>query len=221
MASISEMISEVETTETKQDDVKPVAGMFDIQDILSGYKEPAKIEPLPVTEQTKPPQQQPEQPKVNEKFPGMPHWYGNPMYYQSGKKQGQIKPPPKNGTFKAAFQQPQVSVNPETTILTADSIISGALFLTIINVLIPMLMAMVHNMVVKDKKKIIEWEMLQIDAKAQKDLEGLAEKALKQIKIDANPVGILIFAMLGMYAMQFMTVKMMVNHADQFKDMKK
>lgn len=220
MSNLSDFIDEtvtdsptVSSPESPKDN-----GLIDLQAFLSDYKEAAKIE---VPAEQKQPTTAQAQPQTNEKFPGAPHWYGNPLYYQSGKKQGQLKPPPKNGNFKQAFQQPQVSVNPETSVITADAVISGAIFLTIINILIPMLFSLAHNFVVKDKRKHIEWEMLQMDEKATKQLETLADKALKHIKIDANPVGVLIVAMLGMYTMQFLTVKMMVDAGVKSKDEKK
>lgn len=190
----------------KEPEKKDMSGVSDLHSLFADYKEPAIVEQekQPVTTT------QTAQPQTNPNFPGAPIWYGNPLYYQSGKKQGQIKPPPKKG-FAAAFQQPQMSVNPETSIMTADSIISGAMFLAIINLLLPMGFALINNLVVKDKRKMIDWELLQIDEKATKQLDTLASKALKSIKIDANPLGVFIFAIFGLYAMQFMTVKMLTD----------
>jgi hypothetical protein len=216
MASLMDVISTdekaTETTNVLLVDDKPAHGV-DLSELLAGYKEPAKIEPDPAATTAPAPTPTPT-PQINTQFPGAPHWYGNPMYYQSGKKQGQLKPPPKNGNAaKAIFQTPNMSVNPEPSILTADSIITGALFLTIINLLIPMAFAMINNLLVKDKRKVIDYEHLQIDDKQLKQLEGLADKALKQIKIEANPVGVFLFALVGMYGMQFMTVKMLTDQS--------
>lgn len=208
LTDILEPVAEVKE-QVSDNDKKDTSGIIDLNKLFSDYKEPAIIEqekqPIPPTQTT-----QPQQPQTNPNFPGAPVWYGNPLYYQSGKKQGQIKPPPKKG-FAAAFQQPQMSVNPETSIMTADSIISGAMFLAIINLLLPMGFALVNNLVVKDKRKMIDWELLQMDEKATKQLDTLASKALKSIKIDANPLGVFIFAVFGLYAMQFMTVKMLTD----------
>ena len=210
MGNISDVFAENEQA-IKPDVEQPKndsSGIIDLQKLFGDYKEPAIIEPEKQPVNTTP--EQPTQPQNNPAFPGAPFWYGNPLYYQSGKKQGQIKPPPKKG-FAAAFQQPQMSVNPETSVMTADSIITGAMFLAIINLLIPMGFALINNLVVKNKKKMIDWELLQMDEKATKQLDTLAGKALKSIKIDANPLGVFIFAVLGLYAMQFMTVKMLTD----------
>lgn len=222
MGSLSDVINGADTLEVsapeKPVQEKPNTEQYDLSSIFSQYKEPAEIKPT-----TEPAQQTQVQPQStvateNTKFPGAPAWYGNPLYYQSGKKQGQLKPPPKNGFASAAFQKPVIDVNPTTSILTADQVISGALFLTVINLLIPMAFALINNLVVKgDKAKIIDWEMLQIDSKATKDMEVLADKALKHIKIDANPVGIFLFALLGLYGMQFMTVKLLVDSQAKIK----
>lgn len=205
MANLSELVETMEVQETK-----PVnntdSGLQDLHSLLAAYKEPAKVTEVKQPEQqVKQPEQ--EQPKTNTAFPGAPHWYGNPLYYQSGKKQGQLKPPPKKGIFT----QPNVSVNPEPIGMTADAVINGVLFLTVINLLFPMLFALVNNLIVKDKRKRMDYEHLQIPEKDLKKLEVLADKALKHIKLEANPVAIFLFAMSGMYAMQFMTVKMLTE----------
>lgn len=190
-------ISEIDETEKPAVEKAPAANPSDLESLLAGYNEPAKVEPSPTPAAT----QQPIQPNTNNGH-GPASWYGNPMYYQTGKKAGQLKPP-KKAPF---YQQPvNVSVNPNSSEISGD-IISGALFLTIINLLFPMLFSVINNMV---SKKKMAYEDLQIDEKTLKQLDSLSEKALKHIKIEANPVGILIFTMIGLYTLQFMTVKML------------
>lgn len=208
MANFSELLKETESAAVIPEISEgPKTPPSDLSALLADYKEAAKVietpNPAPATA---PPVQ-----TENVKYPGMPSWYGNPLYYQSGKKQGQIKPPPKNGSFRQAIQQPvNATVNPETSIISGD-IISGALLLTIINLLMPMALSLTHNLLVKDKKKRIDYEHLQIPDNELKKIDKLADAALKHIKIEANPVGFLIFALIGLYAMQFMTVKLMTD----------
>lgn len=189
IAEIDENISVVsEQTEPAK---TPSANPDDLATLLAGYNEPAKVETPPTSQQ-----QAPQQPSNN----GAPNWYGNPAYYQRGKKKGTLRP---NGQqYRPAVN---MSVNPSPAEISGD-IISGALFLTIINILMPMLFSVINNMVSKHK---VAFEDLQIDDKTLKQLDGLSEKALKHIKIEANPVGVLAFTMVGLYAMQFMTVKML------------
>jgi len=167
----------------------------DLETLLAGYNEPAKVEtPLQPTVSQAPP------PPLNNG--GAPSWYGNPLYYQRGKKKGTLRP---NGARPFYNQPVNMSVNPEPSTISGD-IISGALFLTIINLLMPMLFSVINNMV---SKKKMAYEDLQIDEKTLKQLDDLSNKALKHIKIEANPVGVLFFTMLGLYTLQFMTVKML------------
>lgn len=186
--------------ETKTENTPPItienmaANPDELERLLSGYTEPAKVDAPPAQPAgTPPPVAQPTQ-------NGAPNWYGNPAYFQRGKKKGQLRP---NGQ-RYSPAGVNMSVNPAPTEIAGD-IISGALFLSIINLLFPMLFSVLNNMV---SKKKIAYEDLQIDDKALKNLEQLSDKALKSIKIEANPVAVLFVTMLGLYTLQFMTVKM-------------
>ena len=165
----------------------------DLETLLAGYNEPAKVDSPPVQQS-----QTVQTPNNNDPV----SWQGNPLYYQRGKKKGTLRP---NGARPFYNQPASMSVNPEPSTISGD-FISGALFLTIINLLLPMLFSIANNMV---SKKKVAYEDLQIDEKALKQLEQLSEKALRHVKIEANPVAVLLFTMFGLYAMQFMTVKML------------
>lgn len=194
-----------ETTTVTEPEKTPSANPADLQSLLAGYTEPAKVE-QPLTPPTTP------APSPMPVGHGPASWHGNPMYYQTGKKAGQLKPQRK----QSFLQQPaNVSVNPGVSEISG-SIISGALFLTIINLLFPMLFSVVNNMV---SKKKIAFEDLQIDDKTLKQLDELSDKALKHIKIEANPVAVLLVTMVGLYAMQFMTVRM-INDIEAKNKMK-
>jgi len=177
----------VEQGENKEISANP----NDLETLLSGYNEPAKVDAPPV---------QQSQTVQNPNNNGPVSWEGNPLYYQRGKKKGTLRP-----ARPFYSQHASMSVNPEPSTISGD-FISGALFLTIINLLLPMLFSIANNMV---SKKKVAYEDLQIDEKALKQLEQLSEKALRHVKIEANPVAVLLFTMLGLYAMQFMTVKML------------
>ena len=191
-------ISNEEETAVKEAETTVNEKTPDLETLLSDYTEPAKVEQAPA-QPNQAVNMQPPQPQVNN---GAPHWYGNPLYYQRGKKKGTLRP---NGA-KPFYQQPvNMSVNPGPSEISGD-IITGALFLTIINLLVPMFFSVVNNMVSKRK---VAYEDLQIDDKTLKQLDELANKALKHVKIEANPVAVLIVTMIGLYALQFMTVKML------------
>lgn len=179
----------------------PAANPSDLESLLAGYTEAAKVEPAPAVQQTTPP--------VNNGH-GPASWYGNPMYYQTGKKAGQLKPQKKQPFYQ---QSVNMSVNPAPSEISGD-IISGALFLTIVNLLFPMLFSVINNMV---SKKKIAYEDMQIDEKTLKQLDDLSNKALKHIKIEANPVAVLLFTMLGLYTLQFMSVKMISDIEPKLK----
>lgn len=92
--------------------------------------------------------------------------------------------------------------------IVSGEILTGALFLTIIDMLLPMLIAIVNNYASKNK---IKHEDLQLTREQQKQLEPIADEVMKEIEMNANPVAIMIIAMAGIYGMNFMAAKFNVN----------
>jgi hypothetical protein len=159
--------------------------------LLKDYTEPAQIpevvsNPTPGILNTAPPSQT-----------TTDNWRGNPAYYQTGKKAGQ--PKPNKGL------PPKVAFRPDynTTEIGGD-LISGVLFLTMIDLLFPMLVAFANN---KFSKKKVKPEDLQMTEKQKKMLEPVADKVAAQLKLQAPPTVVLFISMAGIYGMNLAALK--------------
>lgn len=147
---------------------------------LSEYK---SLEPETVSQSEPSPEPEPQtEPDLND-----------PRYYfQSGKKKGQRRPIKEgvNVSFKT----------PNTTKVLTGEIISGALFLTMIDMIFPMVLAGVNNQFSKVK---IDPDKMQLTDKQKKELEPLFNAIVKAINFEGNPVLLGVVGLGSIYAMNF------------------
>lgn len=169
----------------------------DLETFLSQYSNPMEIakgeqsETVSNSPAIEPVLNSPAENPVNE------NWQGNPAYYQSGKKAGKLKPQRAN---KQNAQQSQPTGDP----IQYNDIITGALLITLIDVLIPLLIAGINNLASKNK---IDSNLLTLNSSQKKSLEPVAEEAAKRISLQGNPVVILMVTLVGIYGMNFFMVK--------------
>ncbi len=119
-------------------------------------------------------------------------WQGNPAYFQTGKKAGQLKP---NMKHKAPMvESAEIS----------GTLIDGALFIMLIDLLVPMLITIANN---KFSDTEIDIEDLQLSEKQKKDLSPLADEVVKKLSIEGHPVTMLVLGMAGIYGINFMAAR--------------
>jgi hypothetical protein len=173
----------------------------EIENLLAGYTEAATETPEPITEV------QPHNlPPVQTEESGPVQWQGNPLYYQTGKKAGQLR---------AGAVKPKVTVTPnQTETSISGEIISGALFMTMIDLLLPLLFITANNYFSKTK---IKAEDLQLTDKQKNELEPIAEKVAAQVRLTANPTVVLIFTLAGIYGLNFIKAKMIAEAKNKTK----
>lgn len=107
------------------------------------------------------------------------------------------KPGGKNKAFKIPEPEPPKQ-------LLASDLISGALFLMLIDLAIPNLIAFANNQV---SKKKIKPKLLQLTDKQKQELEPFANEVTKQLLIKGNPLYVFIGCLVGMYGLNFMLLK--------------
>lgn len=165
---------------------------------LSQYKDAAIIPETPkenvspVVEMGIPPENEPEEQSKNE-----PDWRGNPDYYQTGKKAGQRRQ-----------QKPRTKVEYTGTYTESEigaDIITGAMFISLIDLLMPMAFATLNNYLTGEKIKPSD---LSLSADQCRKLEPIADKAMSYVKLRGNPLIILGLTLLGLYSMQLVKAKM-------------
>lgn len=189
--------------------------MQDIDSFLSGYKSDMTI--LNTPGNTAQPNPALSQPVINTINGLKDQWQGNPKYYQTGKKAGQLKASvtggntakPNGSTTQQSQPLPNTPAN--TTGTVQSSLITGALFLIIVDVCIPFGVASINNWLSKDK---IDSSKLQLTEKQRKDLEPLANEVVKYLNLNANPVVLFLIGYGGIVAMNFMLQKSLAktNH---------
>lgn len=157
-------------------DKQPDPAVDDIAAILRGYKD--------VTEKVTPINTNPA-PSIN------------PLdTYKSGKKAGQPRKPRVTATFTP-------DQNPGSL---SGELLTGALFLTLVDLLFPIIICGINNRFTKDKIKASD---LSLTEKQKKEIAPIADRVLKQINVQANPTLLLFLSMVGIYGANFAVAKMM------------
>lgn len=87
-------------------------------------------------------------------------------------------------------------------VVLESAFITGALFLTMCDLVFPAIIATVNNMVSKDK---IPMHKLQFTDKQKKDLEPAADHVAKLLML--NPIAVLVISMAGIYGSNLIAAK--------------
>lgn len=158
----------------------------DIDKLLEGYTKE-------VIQNTSPPGIPSEEPQPVNKI--NPHDKTDPrLYYQRGAKKGQKKP-----NFDKVLQQ-SGSYEPATL---SGEILSGLMFITLIDMLFPLLITTVNNLYAKKKVKAYQ---LKLTAKQKNELAPICDKIVEKWNITADPVWLLLISMVGIYGVNYITI---------------
>ncbi len=190
---------------------------------LSSYKEPAEI---PVTkEEPKSPivevgfnpddydeiKEEPLKEENKEQSPGT-GWKGNPEYVQSGPRAGQkrLRKPKTTMAYTGTYAESEISAD----------IITGAMFISLVDLLMPMAFVTINNYLTGEKLKPSD---LSLSAEQSRKLEPVADRAMQYIKLRGNPLIILGLTLTGLYSMQLVKAKMeyKVRKMNEANDTKK
>jgi hypothetical protein len=88
--------------------------------------------------------------------------------------------------------------------VVSDTIINGALLLLFIDVVIPNLIAMINN---KMSKKKIKASRLAMTEGQKRELQPIADEAARAIQLQGNPITILAFSIVSIYATNLLLIK--------------
>ena len=184
----------------------------ELDELMAQYKEPAKsllsqpekIEPKPVENATPDlqvnidkPIQQPVTPQVPSD-PSAP--YGR---YLRGKKKGQARTTPYI-SVKGVSSVPMVHTPQEPPKLSG-MLISGGLFLMLVNLCLPLFFALCNNFISKDK---INPDHLKLTKEQVKELDPVCDEAMKQASVTGNPIVLLFLGIFAAMGMNYMMWKM-------------
>jgi hypothetical protein len=178
MANKKESDPIVEYVEQPQDTGKQ-ATPDDLDEYLGNYQKP-----LDIVE------------SANDQTQEDPSWKGNPNYYQTGKKKGQLKKP-----YKEEME------------ITGD-LMDGAMFITLVDMVLPMLICLGNNAISKIK---VEPDKLMLTEKQKNQLAPLAEQVVKRLSVKADPTILLCVSLFTMYGVQFYSIRHEAEQEMKFK----
>lgn len=193
------MDSIVDLEKGKEVPLEETKSIDDISSILSGYKNVTKKdEPITQSNSESSPSNTIIQNKNETSSVG--------DVYKTGKKAGQPR-------------KPRVTVTPNTQQTTlSGEILTGALFITLIDLCLPMIIAGLNNRFSKSKIKASD---LYLTAKQKSELSPIADKVVKQFDFNANPNALLVISMIGIYGANFAMLKFAGNEKDNKEATKK
>lgn len=88
----------------------------------------------------------------------------------------------------------------------SGEVLTGAMIISLIDLIIPSLIVTANNTIDKNGKKI-SINDLRLKATQKKELEPIAEELAKQIEIKANPLVIMIVSLISIYGLNFVESK--------------
>lgn len=123
-------------------------------------------------------------------------------FYKTGKKAGQ--PKPDRGSYQ--YRQPMQNQPPpnQQGQPINNQLISGSLFITLIDFVFPLIIGFINNRFSKTK---IDGSKLKLTDEQRKDLKPLADEAVKYMNLSANPVLLFTLSLGGLYVMNFFLQK--------------
>jgi hypothetical protein len=208
-----------QTTETQALSENEIA-QRELDELMGTYKTPAKSL-VPVVEKVE--DKTPENLQVNidkpiqqivtptiSNDPDAP--YGR---YLRGKKKGQARTTPYISA-KGVSSVPMVQTPQEPPKLSG-MLISGGLFLMLVNLCLPLFFAMCNNFLSKDK---INPEHLKLTKEQIKELDPVCDAAMKQASITGNPIVLLFMGIFAAMGMNYMMWKMKTDANGQSKTTK-
>ena len=124
------------------------------------------------------------------------------LYFQSGKKKGQLKPKGRDilgGEVKA-------TVDPSPKAIKGSNILSGLMLLTLVDLIFPLLLQVANNKFSKVKIKASD---LRIKKTQKNELEPLANMVVESLNIEANPIQMFAVSMIGVYGLNLVEARNM------------
>lgn len=89
----------------------------------------------------------------------------------------------------------------------SGGVISGALFIALIDLMFPLLIGLIHDLVTKGDKIGGKTHRLKLTATQKTEIEPICNEVVKQLELTANPILLLVVSLMGIYGVNFMLLK--------------
>lgn len=191
-------------------------GMDDLDRLLAGYKtemEVPNVAPLnnsatvaPINGTSQPgPLPNPNNTPLGISRDVNANTYPKQEYYQRGAKKGQPKPPKKGQPAPAPIQNNSLAVS---------TLITGAMFITLIDLLFPLCIAGLNNLFNKVK---IDPEKMKMSTAQKNDLTPHGDAVARELKLSGSPTVLMLIALTGVYGFQYMVTLNQAKKQSQTK----
>jgi len=161
-----------------------------VNDLFAGFPEPSETENLTPTENAT-------NQSVSEQI--STEWRGNPAYFQTGKKAGQLKPSAKISVSEPAKALP---INRNESLAQTEPpkgmLLDGALLMTLTDIAVPAIVSVLHNFFTKENK--VTSDELKLSDAQRRDFKEVFDKSAEYLKIHIPPVYLLLVTVGGAYA---------------------
>lgn len=117
-------------------------------------------------------------------------------YYKRGAKKGQPKPP-KKGLAPPLNPAGQMQIQ-------ATALISGALFVTMIDIIFPLIIAGLNNW--RSKLKV-DPDKMKMTQSQRNDLAPIGDGIVRELKLNASPVALGCIALIGIYSANLLSLR--------------
>lgn len=112
-----------------------------------------------------------------------------------------VEDEPQQEETKKRRGRPKKNEEPE---IKDSSLISGALFLLLIDLAIPTLLSFANN---KLGGKQIKARQLKLSKEQREELAPIADEAIKELMIKASPITVFFVSLIGIYGLNFLMLK--------------
>lgn len=96
-------------------------------------------------------------------------------------------------------------IKKDKKMVISGEIITGLLFITLLDLTLPMLMCSTNNALTGEKMNPNDLKLTQTQ---KNELEPIADEVMKELQLKANPIFILIVSFISIYGMKFLDAKM-------------
>ena len=122
-------------------------------------------------------------------------------------KRGRGRPPGSTNKKTTETNEEQPKEEPKSV---GGSLISGALFLTLIDVLIPLIIGLINDRM--HPKEKLDINRLKLTPKQHEELKPMCNEVVKQLQITSNPVVLLIVSLIGIYGMNYVSLRQAMKY---------
>ena len=105
-----------------------------------------------------------------------------------------------------ATEQPHERTPPKETITVGGELITGAMFVALIDTLAPLMITFLNDKFSKTKLNKDDLKRMKLNAQQRKELTPVCDEVVKYLDITENPIVILVISLIGIYGVNYMVI---------------